>query len=259
MRNQKLLRAVIVCAAALFAIYFSPSLSYAAPAPQKSKVNPKSLALNEQGAQATIQKNFPLAEDLFKKALAEDAGNLTAVFNLAGIYVANNKEDEAISLLSDYTAKYKNDASLFARLGDAHFTKKNVALAEENYIKAMNMAPKYAGLHAKLATVYSLQNEPAKAETHLLKAVEEDPKNGQLLSNLAAVLLANNKPEQSISAAKRALQIKSSPELYITLGTAYESLKDYKNSLISYERARDLGSKAEALPDRIEAVKKLVS
>lgn len=221
--------------------------------------NSKSFELNEKGAQATSQKNFILAEELFRKSLSEDPGNVTAAFNLAGIYVANKKEDQAVALLNDYVQRFKKDPSLFARLADAHFALKNLTSAEENYRKVIELAPKYPGAQAKLATVYSLQNNTKLAEVHLVKAVEANPKDPQLLANLSAIFLANAKPEESVSAAKRALKIKSSAETYITLGSAYENLKDYKNSLISFERAQDLGSKSETLAKHIEELKKRAS
>ena len=80
----------------------------------------------------------------------------------------------------------------------------------------------------------------------------------QLLANLSSVFLATGKTDKAISTAKRGLQVNASPELYITLGNAYELQKDYKNSLIAFERAADLGDKKPELKTKIEQLKKQV-
>ena len=93
----------------------------------------------------------------------------------------------------------------------------------------------------------------------LNRAVKQNPKDTQLLANLSSVQLANGNPQQAISTAKRAIQILPTSEVYITLASAYEALKDYKNSLIAYQRAVDLGDKRPELQKKIEGLSDAVS
>ncbi len=58
-----------------------------------------------------------------------------------------------------------------------------------------------------------------------------------------------------MSTAKRALQIKPTKELYVTLGSAYEALKDVKNSVIAFERARDMGDNSTELKAKLETLR----
>jgi tetratricopeptide (TPR) repeat protein len=229
--------------------------SHAIPKDAPPKPANKSVQLNDQGAALAAKAQYKEAEELFRQAVAADSKNVTAVFNLAGAYLANKKEDAAIALLTDYTSKYTKDAGLFARLGDAYFGTKNLALSITSYEKALKLDQNYPKLPGKLATAYLLQNRVADAEKMYLTAVNQDPKDGQMLENLSNVFLANHKPDQAISAAKRALQVKPSSGLYVTLGAAYENMKDYKNSLIAYERALDLGSTDPNLKQKIDEVK----
>jgi tetratricopeptide (TPR) repeat protein len=233
--------------------------NFAIAAPKDAAPKPvnKSVQLNDQGAALAAKAQYKESEELFRQAVAADSKNITAVYNLAGAYLANKKEDAAIALLTEYTAKLNKDAGLFGRLGDAYFGKKNLALAITNYEKALKIEPNYPKLAGKLATAYLLQNRISDSERMFIAAVNSDPKDGQMLENLSNVLLANHKPDQAVSAAKRALQVKPSAGLYVTLGAAYENMKDFKNALISYERAVDLGSTDPNLKEKISQVKEL--
>ena len=93
----------------------------------------------------------------------------------------------------------------------------------------------------------------------LRKAHSLNPKDAQTAANLSSVLLANENPKEAVTYAKRAIQLSPSKEVYITLGTAYEILKDYKNALISFERAQDLGDKSSELDDKIDDLKEVIS
>lgn len=217
--------------------------------------SPRSLELNEEGIAALKARRLDKAEELFRKALAVDPKNATAAFNLAGALMANQKEKEAAALLSEYVKDYPNDPGMYVRLGDAWFANKNIQDASKAYLKAREMFPNYPGLAAKLGTVYGLQNNLEKAEQMFLEAVEQDPKNPQLLSNLATIFLGNGNFDKAVSTAKRALAVKASSEVYVTLGTAYEMQQDYQNALIALQRAADLGDSRRELKDKIAELK----
>lgn len=233
-------------------------LGNAADKPKKElyAADPKSLELNEKGVSAAKIKDGKLAEELFRQSLAADQNNLTAAYNLAGMYLTNQKEGLATTLLEEYTKKFPDDAGLQARLGDAYFATKLPQKAAQAYERALTLEPNYEGVPAKLATVYLLSNKPKEAEAMLLKAVELEPKNAKYLLNLSNVFLLNGKNDQAISTARRALHVKPSSEIYVTLGSAYESMNDKKNALISYQRAIDLGDSRPELLNKVEGLKK---
>ena len=222
---------------------------------QAEDFSPKSLELNELGAQALKGKDLKRAEQMFKDAIAADRNNLTAVFNLAGVYITQKKEDVAISLLKDYTDRYDKDASLYVRMGDAYFSSRNLPGAHKSYEKAWSLDPNYSGLAGKLASIYTLYNDYPKAELYLKKVVDQNPRDAQALANLSSIFLANGKIQESIATAKLALQVKVSSDVYVTLGNAYELSGDKPNSLIAFERARDLGDKRPEITDKIKTLK----
>jgi tetratricopeptide (TPR) repeat protein len=218
------------------------------------KGSPQSIQLNEQGVRKVKANDFIAAEELFRKAVVSDRYNLTAVFNLASMFMQNKKISAAIDLLSGYAKEGVPDAGIYARLGDAYFANKSIDEAQQQYKRALDLDSRYPGLAARLGTLYSLKNDLPSAEAILKKGIDLEPKNGQLLANYSSILLANGKTHDAIAAAKRALQVQPSTEVYITLGNAYKTMKDYKNALISFQRARDLGDTRRELIEQIDTL-----
>lgn len=233
---------------------FATSTALAAPS-EKGQYSEQSRLLNEEGVKAVKAKDFKKAEKLFRNALSSDQGNLSAVFNLAGMYMTNKKEQQAIHLLKEYTEKVPDDAGLYTRLGDSYFAAKDIAGAQRSYNKAYKLDPAYSKLASKLATISTLKKDLKSAEKYFLEAVDQDPKNGQLLANLSSVLLANGKADKAIGVARRALRVRATSEVYVTLGSAYESIGDQKNAAIAYERAIDLGDKRDELQEKLDDVR----
>lgn len=225
-----------------------PAPAYAADQPTtQAAPNAQSIKLNEAGVVQVKGKNFLAAEDSFKRALAADRSNLTAVYNLAGVYLQNKRTSAAIELLDAYTKETQTDAGLFSRLGDAYFAAKQVDKALQSFEKAYVVDPNYPQLITKLGTLYSLKKQLKKAEDILRDGAKRSPNDPQLLSNLSSVLYANKKVKEAITFAKRSLQINPTKELYITLGNCYLALSDKKNAKVALERARDLGDKSPEL------------
>lgn len=218
--------------------------------------NPRSLELNEQGVKLVNSGKFQDAEDTFRAALNADPGNLTAVFNLAGMFIQNKKEGLAVDILQKYAKENPADPALQARLGDAFFVKKDLQSAYNYYSAAYKLDPKYPGVAGKLGTLHAMGKQLTEAEKMFQEAVTLEPKNAQFLANYSSLLLANKKPKEAVVAAKRSLQVAPSSETYVTLAAAYEDLRDKKNALAAYERAKELGDKRPELEKKIADLKK---
>lgn len=219
----------------------------------------RSLELNEQGVSAIKAKDFTKAESLFSEALNIDSRNITAVFNLAGMYITNKKEGQAVSLLQKYTREFPKDAGLHARLGDAYFGSQDPKNAISSYEKALQLDPKNPSIPVRLATLYAMNKKIDKAAQMYEQALKHNPRDTQSLQNLSSIYLALNKPQQAIATAKKALQVSATPELYVTMGNAYQDLKDPRNALISFQRARELGYKDPNLGKVIEELARATS
>lgn len=232
-----------------------PVLVLATPEPNKGAYQ-KSLELNEKGALALQNHETERALELFQQSYNIDQSNITAAYNLAGAFAALHREEEGIKLLTPIVKTYSKDAGLFTRLGDLHFSNKNIDAAQLNYERAMKIENGYPGVAAKLGVIYTMKNKYKDAEKMLTKAVAETPDDAKTLANYASILLMNKKPEESIRAAKKSLQGKVEAGTYVTLGQAYELSKDPANAVIAYEKAKALGDSRPELAERLSALKK---
>ena len=246
--------ATALCLLGILCMAFPDFLNAETPA-TLTATQSKSLTLNEQGVAAATEQDYPKAEKLLRESLAVDTGNVSAAVNLASVLLALQKTDEAISILEKYKTRAKGDPELLARLGDAYFSKRNIDKALPAYEEALRNDKSNVQLHTKLATIYSMKNNLAASEQHLDKALKLDPSNASLYGNLASIKLANGKIAEAIAHAKRAIQIKPTTGVYVTLGTAYELQDELNNSLIAFERARDLGDDSDELEDKIDEIK----
>ena len=247
----------------VFSLGFVGTFAAAAPSasqPAKTEANAASeqkgdsqaQALNTAGVELLQKSDFLGAIQQFKRALAREPRNLTVVANLSGAYIAAKQFDLAIELLTTYNSQYDKDPQLYTRLGDAYFSSKRPQQSIAPYEQALKLDPANVKIADKLATVYAMQNKLGDAERVLVKAIESDPKNGALLTNLSNIFLANSKPGEAIRTAKLALQVQPSSDVYVTMGSAYEQLKDLKNSLIAYQRAFDLGDQRPEIKQKLE-------
>lgn len=223
----------------------------------ETSINPESLRLNEEGVQAAQNKDFAEAEDLFLEALTADEFNLTAVYNLAGMYLTNEENEDAIKLLKAYTKKYPSDPGLTSRLADAYFSTQNITKAETYYLKTIELDKSYPNIYGRLGTIYTLKSKLADAEKLFLKATQAEPLNYDYLASLSSLQLGNGNAQDAIRTAKKALQVEATSEVYVTLGTAYEETKNYSNALIAFQRAQDLGDIRQKLSDKIKELKEL--
>ncbi len=237
---------------------FTSGLALAAPATAQVG-NPRSIALNQQGLDA-IKNNKPQeAEKLLRQALKEDAGNLTAAFNLAGILSFNKKKEEALSLLEKYTTQYKLDPGLFVRYADLLLSSGKIKEAATQYERGFALDKKYPRLTAKMGLTYALLNRLDESEQMYLAAVAAEPNDGELMGNLASVLLGNGKTEKALSTAKEAVRISPKKETYVTLGSAYESKKEFKSALDAFRKAQELGAQSQELTEKIDQLSKLTA
>ena len=253
---------LLICAIGLSAILAADIAVGAPRAAEPAKVqaaeqpsDPEAQGLNTRGVELLKSSDFLGAIEQFKRALVREPRNLTIVANLSGAYIAAKKFDDAIALLTTYNSQYDHDPQLFVRLGDAYFSSKRPQEAITPYERALKLDPLNSKIADKLSTVYAMQNRLADAQRVLVQASEADPKNGALLSNLSNVFLANGKPREAIRTAKLALQVQPSSDVYVTMGSAYEQLKDLKNSLIAYQRAFDLGDQRPEIKSKLEQLK----
>lgn len=154
---------------------------------ERSAQMQKNKALNDAynvGMTALQAKDFPVAIENFKKAAELDPKQSAVWIQLAQSY--------------DGQAKTKTGAEKDAAL----------ALAGENYLKAMELLPADAGLHNNYGLVLAQMKKFAEAQAELEKAAALDPPGGgKYMFNLGAVLTNIGQTDPAINAFKKAVEL----------------------------------------------------
>lgn len=156
--------------------------------------------------------DLPRAETAYRKAVELNPKLVKSYRNLASIFIANGKTDEAVA----------------------------------QYQSVLKSNPKQPGIHVALGSLYEQQKEFALAEQHYREALNVDSQFAPAANNLAFIILL--KKDGDINEALRLAQLAKSvepenPAVMDTLGWVY-----YKKEL--YESARyELAESVKKLPE----------
>ena len=172
-------------------IYFHKSIAIKE---QFANENPTPLAITYENIASIYGQinQMAKAESYLQKAgqlyLQEHEGNVNALagyyINLAGFYLENGKEDDAIAQLNlavDLPEKYKEnklvEILIDKNFGVAYLQKKNLSLALSHFKKSLAMADRYKVSNkdrtlvlSHMASIYTYQNKTNMAKSALVDA-----------------------------------------------------------------------------------------
>jgi tetratricopeptide (TPR) repeat protein len=135
------------------------------------------------------QKNFPDAEQEYRKALGlqpEDAG---ALFGLSLALLANSQVDEALALAQAALEKHSDDPELNAVMGEILCARDDFSGAEPYLKKSLNTKPELLPrVHALLGKVYAQTDRTSQAIAELKFALADD-KDGHIHYQIARLYL----------------------------------------------------------------------
>ncbi len=126
------------------------------------------------------KQQFAEAEDLCRKAIAQDPSRPDAYLNLARVYNARHESDKALEALRgalpegrEFTVSeyYQGlQADIAVERGAAYAAKKMYAQAIAGYTHALDFDPGRAVVHRRLAELYLQKGDPAGAALHTKEA-----------------------------------------------------------------------------------------
>ncbi len=216
----------------------------------------QSFRLNEEGVELIFQGKREEGKKRIEQALKYDARNPTALYNLAGLELANSRPKEAIRLMQTALTIRPDDLAFLNRLAESHFADSDIPLAISSYESIVRRDPTFGEAMSRLGTLYGMQREWEKAEDTLRKAVAVHPKDAQALSNLGNTLVLREKFDEAIATLRRAQELGATPGNAVALGIAYEALGDPAKALEQYREAKKLGDKDEQLTQHIKEMEK---
>jgi tetratricopeptide (TPR) repeat protein len=162
---------------------------------------------NNKGAEALVNKNYPLAYQYLKKSTRTDNkfssawGNLGVLYKLSGHYeMAENVYSYALNFDPDNLTSLGNLALLFNQQG-----RTNEALPIENYIHKVRVKNPY--YHALLGNEAFFQKSYQQALLHYKKAIRLDDEQHEFYLGLAKVYYKQDKLLLSENAMTKAVAL----------------------------------------------------
>ena len=135
------------------------------------------------------RKNFPDAEQEYRKALALRPQDTGALFGLSLALLADGQTDEALRQAQAALEKNPADPELNAVMGEILCSRSDFAGAEGYLKKSLNTKPEYVPhVHALLGKVYAQTNRTQQAISELKVALPGD-KDGHLHYQIARLYL----------------------------------------------------------------------
>jgi len=163
---------------------------------------------NDLGLTYKDMKKMDLAVKHFKKAIEIKPDYAPAKNNLGTVYLDNQEWDTAIKYFKEATENllYATPHFPLSNLGWAYYNKKEYALAEKFYLKALEIDPKFINALAGLGKTYIAMGRSSEAVATLEKAVKDYPRLGQLYFDLARAYTLSGEYKKALDAYEKAVK-----------------------------------------------------
>ncbi len=159
-------------------------------------------------------KEYPAAEQNYKKAVSLNPGYTPAHFNLCGLYLIQKNFDQVISecglVVADPT--YKARANAYTNIGIAYYNKGDMARARENYEQALKLNPSFVYAHNWLGVLYMSTGRYGEAVTEFRQAVSGLPTYDEAYYNLGLAYLKLNDNVNACDAFRKVADISPNSE-----------------------------------------------
>jgi len=189
------------------------------------------------------------AAELIGQALAVDPGNAAAHANLAKVFIALKRLDDAL-------AHYDQALTLGRDNAEAHNDRGNVLAmldrpeeALAGYDRALAIKPDYAHAHYNRGNVLQSLERQEEALAAYDRALAIEPDHAEALNNRSTVLVALKRHEEALVGIDRALTLAlRDAQLHYNRGNVLREIDRPKDALAAYDRALKIA------PDHLESL-----
>ncbi|WP_028585934.1 tetratricopeptide repeat protein [Desulfogranum mediterraneum] len=150
-----------------------------------------------KGRVLAVAKKAPAAEAAFIKALDLNDQKQGNYITLVSFYLSQKQLDKAKSTLTRMAAAFPESPQPYLQMANLALRNNDLAGAEQDLLKAMEIAPKDIGLKASVAEFYAKQKKDSQAEQLYTEAIaaSESPEN--IKAKLADFYFSRGKFEQA--------------------------------------------------------------
>lgn len=159
------------------------------------------------GVVRIAQKDYPGAESAFRAALAIDPEFAAATRDLAQLYAATGRVDEAKKVYSDLLAKKPDDTSALLGVADIYIGEKKWPEATETINRARSAAPNDPAPGLKLIGLYELRQDWKSAKAVATELATQFPRDGSVLEAQGTAQIGAGDTDGAISTYKRAYEL----------------------------------------------------
>ena len=159
------------------------------------------------GMVRATQKDYPGAESAFRAALEINPDLPDTTRDLAQIYLATGRADEARNLYNELLTKNPNEVSTFLGLADTYIAQQKWTEAIDAINPARTAAPKDPAPGLKLAGVYQMRQDWTSAKTIAAELAAQFPTDANILDTQGRAQLAAGDTNGAVSSFKRAYEL----------------------------------------------------
>jgi putative PEP-CTERM system TPR-repeat lipoprotein len=156
------------------------------------------------GEVRTAQQDYPAAEGAFRAALALNPDLTAATSDLAQVYTATGRPDEARDLYNKLLAKEPNEVTALLGLADTYIAQQKWTEATDVINRARTAAPNDSAPGLKLIGVYAKRQDWTNAKAVASELSARFPGNANILDAQGQTQLAAGDTNAAVSSFKRA-------------------------------------------------------
>jgi tetratricopeptide (TPR) repeat protein len=169
-----------------------------------------------------------------------EESEIMAAVQKAMMSLRSEGKDKSIAILEDSIAEYGNRPDFLEALANIYQREKEVAMAKEMYVRAIDEFPDGSTGYIGLAEIYFYTDYDKKKAIELLEArVAKFPGRVDLLVKLGELYYFAAEVDKAIEVLKKALSIDPFPDPYSSSDPYYYLAKSY-SAKEEYEKARKL-------------------
>jgi len=203
-----------------------------------------------------VQTNYAATEAALQKALAIAPDYAPAQSQLARVYVATKRTDEAVAKLTALAAKHTNDLGALLQIALIHSAASNYSKARDAYEKLLTVNPRLVPALNNLAYLYSEHLGDLKRAAELgRKCRELAPSDPASADTLGWILFRRGELPQALTLLKESAEkLPNEPEIQYHLGMTHYSLGEEQPARVALQDALRL---SQAFPGREVAEQRL--
>lgn len=144
----------------------------------------------------------------FKRALAYDPQNVTALSYIGNIYLSQGKIDDAIAAYKNLIGIDPTSSEYRLKLANTYLQGKMYRESEETFKLAARLDPRNIEAEYTLGIQYAQTDRPAEAEAQFLKVKRMAPADGNVYYALGALYNTQGRYSEALQELKSALSLK---------------------------------------------------